>query len=90
MTFFLVVYVVALVFTAVRPLKHAMALHFVVHPQTFVFTTIGPIVDAVAFDVVLDEFARVSALVSPRETPLPMLASFDVVSFVACTIGPRL
>jgi hypothetical protein len=36
----------------------------------------------VAFDVVVDEIACVGALVSPGETAVAMLASFNVVSLV--------
>ena len=45
MTFLLVIYVVALVLSAIRPLEHAWALHFIVAPHAFVLATIRPVVD---------------------------------------------
>ena len=45
MAFFLVVHVVALVLTAIWPLEHAWALHFVVAPHALVLTAIGPVVN---------------------------------------------
>ena len=46
MALLLVVDVVALVLTTIRPLEDAWALHFVVAPHASIFTTVGPVVNA--------------------------------------------
>ena len=44
----------------------------------------------VSFDVVLNELASVSALISPGKAALSVLASFDIVSFIGSAVGPCL
>ena len=44
-TLFLIIYVVALVFAAIGPLKDTFAFHFIVAPGSAVLATVGPIVD---------------------------------------------
>ena len=44
----------------------------------------------VSFDVVFDELASVSALISPGKTTLSVLTSFDIVALIGSTVRPGL
>lgn len=59
MTLLLIVHVVALVVTTVRPLEYTLPLHFVVVPVTFVDASVFPVVNTVALNIVVVELAAI-------------------------------
>ena len=90
LAFFLVVFVLANIFSSIDPGEHTPPLHFTSDPLTVVDAAVCPCVFTKAVQVVLEEFAFVAALVSPDELSFSRLFAIFVFTGIHGSIRPFL